>query len=573
MPTEQLKSPIAPIKSFAQLQAMTADAHRRDGGSLEGIPDECSPDLSEETIYPSDKRWVARIYVDETRVEPELQPDRLLAQYAATEEFKGWTFVVQMVHPQSLHRFRLSRHTLMEASFFENGYVSDLEFRRSSGKGNPRDSGYFQEQKRTVDVAVYMLGVMLKAAGPGLFDWNGADAGRIASTNDKVIDCLEQLSGSQNLRRPRRLKDDDEVLGVAKTAVRRKYGLVEYQGLLLGCHTFQPNDLIHFAYGSSPRTERFRKTHDEQPVFGSSLSDVRKQIEFELKPEASKVFFSAANFQQGNAEERDNRALLQPVVTPAMILAWFSQILGVMRKAAWCAERDELSDIAKDFLHREASALATLENGDRAVPIGAVDLKAAGFKPASSVQDRVEQIASDWLEDLPKRGMSELSSEQTVDTLSYEQLLVALLHGAGSDTWVSEGERPEPCETLMSWVGQLKRRGLHTLSPSIAYDLVVLADERLPAYLEGPRMDLLSWEVWSALVDAAHDVVRTRNPIEVEYHWSRDLERPWAVERQNEGRLVIRGPLLSFPALDASYWTKVAQFLRENGDFTVPLRR
>jgi hypothetical protein len=94
-----------------------------------------------------------------------------------------------------------------------------------------------------------------------------------------------------------------------------------------------------------------------------------------------------------------------------------------------------------------------------------------------------------------------------------------------------------------------------------------------PAYLETPRIDLLSWEVWSALISVAHDVVLTRQPINVEYHWSRDLERPWTANRQTGGELVIQGPLLSFPALDAQHWAEKAEFLRENGDFTVPFGR
>ncbi|MDY8111081.1 hypothetical protein U0C82_18315 [Fulvimarina sp. 2208YS6-2-32] len=533
-------------------------------------------------IDPSDENYLGTIFIDQSRVDRDFTVENVIAHYQEKYPDPARQFVLHAIDPEALRFFTLSDWTAAEREFNQRGYVAPIAF-RYAGRGNQIVSRFVREHYRTLDSSSAIFGRMLEAIGPKMFGWaekfatDGLPEGdRTWFIEGKVLKCVGQMSGCQSLRGglspslSRQVKQ--ELIGEQNTKrliaekqrvyrehLRRphKYDLIRREGLFLATLDAGPDDEIHFAQTFTPMTllKRNRSDNSHMPLFGKNADRVLDQVSFEISPEASASLFNARYCRDAPNEVRPATP-----VTSDMILVWQSQVLAILRKATWRAALDEVPSVAADNLRLEAERLP-LEGRRLQAPFGSRGVPRG--RPAPNLAERIYQMADAYAETLSDDNQV-IGSEQIVSELTEEEFLTACLHGA-TFSMAEADSPPDSAELVAFWIGRLKREGKGLIDGSISIALFDIHNQIWNSFF----IDLLAQPVWSAIFEAAQRVIRTSDVVNVTYNWSRDVENPWSSDVNENGHLIIHGPLLSFPLSKAEIWAERTGIVRENQDFVV----
>ena len=523
---------------LANLRAVHVDQEPNED---HGADDEGAPELD---LTPWFEDSTVLVYIDLERYPTDADVARIVAEYDGQ-------YGDMEIEPVHISRAGLPyRRTIAfpnaQAAFLRRGYVSSREFRKAS-RGNQPETAYLEAHKACIHTTTLVLDNMLRCHGAAFFGWSFEQEAQVGENPEtladflrrKTLEALGPLTGGDSV------PDGDE---------RTTYALVEYGRLLLGRDHAGRHDTIHMASPGTPGTFlKYGRARTKAGHVGDGDPDeVSGRIAFETSPPALAAFFNPAHWPTTGAQ------LAQHPVTPAMLMTWYSQCLTSLRKLAWRAWADESTFVLTNELIKE---------GDRRVAAGLPRVVGGERRPRGRAVHDFGQVMNTpvdrFLDTIPGSRAA-----ATTFTLCDRDIVVGKVFGTDIDLEDGISAPPAYLE-LASWIGLLRRTGTATIDGGFLDNFDDLT-AHAPNEIQDLLLGLLAEPVWQAILSAAQAIARSGDSIVARYRWADVVEAPWDAHLEG-GELLISGPFLIFPVLEASDWAAKGAWLRENRDFIAPV--
>jgi hypothetical protein len=236
-----------------------------------------------------------------------------------------------------------------------------------------------------------------------------------------------------------------------------------------------------------------------------------------------------------------------------------------------------LSGIAKQLL-RYAKYVATRQEASLAAQSLYEEAAVHGRAIGNPRLPRTRRTWQDLIVDLDDQR-SELIAKQcppvrAVNEMTYDvswrnEILAALM-GATYDSQIDCTDSPfhNPSKFirhLADWIGELKRKRTAILNPYTAD--AILEMRRNNQQKEPLLQSQFPRSTWERLAEISETVSRDEpSQVQVTYTWTTDPGRPYSFAAAGD-RIALVGPLLCYPALEASQWQEKARIIVDLGGF------
>lgn len=499
---------------------------------LDQFPENAFPPLpddpEESPLYPSDRAYKITVYYDATREFGEDKLEQILTD--ARAQYPDRTVHLEALHPSSLEYFSLSPFPEMERRFkSREGHVADVEGRLFRS-GSIHYTEFVRRNLAALQANAMAMAALLHANPQGLIIPAEPDD---ELRRKAVYQTMGPIIGNKTFHREEGQPDQPVI-----------YPLVEHLGMLLGCTDFSQGRRIHWAreMTAAKAVEHGERRYPREKLFGTSTQDTKKQLLFE-----------AAHARNLFSPHLLDRTAAPVETSPTMILVWYSQAIAAMRKVCWLVATKQQASVAAQSLFEEARVHGRAIGNPR-LP-----------RNRRTWEDLIVDLVDQRNELIAEQCPPVLAANEMTYEVSWRNEILAALMGATYDSQVdcpdSPFENPSRfIHHLAFWIGQLKRKRIATLDTWVAEGIIELWDNN--QHCEPLLLSQFPRATWAALFDISEAVTRGERPevVEVTYTWTTNPALPYDyVEDGN--RIALVGPLLCYPALEATQWQAKAQVI------------
>ncbi|MBY0611230.1 MAG: hypothetical protein K2P80_03510 [Beijerinckiaceae bacterium] len=477
------------------------------------------------------------IFFNSETITSESEMDQIITSY--NKKYPGRHLNIMSITPDALAKYNYAPYPEFERRFLKDGYVSNLDVVGfGQGERDPRTLSDVHHRE-TVDAQRDVVLALLTESD-------------VLCGMHATVETINSLVGL-GPRDPGQ-RDDSSRLSVP---------LIQHDHVYRPFVAFPKNATVHMALEGRVCRQNFARR--ERPA---ALERIADQLVFELR-HAGQLFDGA---------------------TPDALILWQTQILAFLRKIAWIVNFNNspaLLNALKDRRNHLLSKQKDLRGYDIEKATDGVKFnKARKMLECDPIYLRaVNSELDEYRERLLAQGLIDPAWLPAHDQFSWgfsvRELLIGAAHGATYEPrydYRDEREANQPIvilSPLAAWMGSLRRDGRAVLDRSIAYRLVKL-DEPDPTDDENWTEDMslapfrpffdnrLGVEIRRELTQLARQCLEDGSSINVRYRWTADPDRARSIGMQ-DGKLVIRGPLLDFPLSAAARWNELAANIVADG--------